>query len=131
MFLVLALLAAGRVIRHRMLLGPEGRWRSELWLDGLLAAATPVAEVRVARPVLTTPLPINTCPVDSLTLLPGVGTVLAGRIAAARTAGMVFRAPRDLSRIKGIGPILTDRLTPHVIFAASHPDKSGPAQESR
>ena len=131
LFLVLALLAAGRVIRHGMLLGPEGHWRNELWLDGLLEAATPVAEVPVARPVLTSPLPVNTCSEDSLTLLPGVGAVLAGRIAAARAAGMVFRVPGDLCRIKGIGPILTGRLAPHIIFAAPRPDKSGSAQESR
>jgi hypothetical protein len=78
--------------------------------------AAEAGEVR--RPVLTTPLPINTCSRDSLTLLPRVGPVLAGRIAEARLAGLVFRTPADLERVKGIGPALSARLAPLVLFAA-------------
>ncbi len=74
--------------------------------------------------VLTTPLPINTCSEDSLTLLPGVGKVLAGRIAEARVSGLVFRTPDDLKTIKGIGPAMCLRLTPHVMFISTESDSS-------
>lgn len=117
LLLCLALLGAGRLVRHHMLLGPEGQWRQELWLDDLLEHPADTAKKPPARPVLTAPLPINRCSADSLDLLPGVGPVLAGRIAAAREAGLVFRAAGDLARVKGIGKVLTARLTPLVDFA--------------
>jgi len=126
------MLAAGRLIRRRMLMGPEGRWRSELWLDDLLDAATPAAEEPPTKPVLTTPLPINTCTTDSLTLLPGVGPVLAGRIATARDSGVVFKAARDLCCVKGIGPVLSARLAPYIVFgnggATGNPETPVPGE---
>jgi len=108
-----------------MLLGPEGAWRDELWLDAVLAAAEPPAPPAPPppRPALTGPLPVNTCSVDSLTLLPGVGPVLAGRIAASRTADGPFGDAEDLRRVKGIGPALSARLAPLVVFGAA-PDSS-------
>ncbi len=68
---------------------------------------------------------MNTCSVDSLTLLPGVGPVLAGRIAASRTAGGPFRDAQDLRRVKGIGPALSARLAPLVVFGASPDSAAG------
>jgi hypothetical protein len=113
LLLALALLA-GRLVRSHLLLGPDGRWREELWLEDLLADPPTPADARPpARPSLTAPLPVNTCSRDSLTLLPGVGPVLAGRIAAAR----LLRGPADLRRIKGIGPVLAARLAPLLDFA--------------
>ena len=107
----------GRFIRHRMLVGPDGEWRDEMWLDGLLAeSARAAAGEEPAKIVLTDPLPINTCSVDSLTLLPRVGPVLAGRIDEARMAGIVFRSAEDLRQVKGIGPALSARLAPLVVF---------------
>lgn len=47
-----------------------------------------------------------------------MGPVLAGRIAEARLAGLVFRTPADLEQVKGIGPMLSARLAPLVIFAS-------------
>jgi hypothetical protein len=115
------LLAAGRMVRHRLLLGPDGAWRDELWLDGLLESTAPTASdhAEPARPVLTGPLPLNTCSEDSLTLLPGVGPVLAERIAASRTAAGPFGGPGDLRRVRGIGPVLAARLAPHLDFGAA------------
>lgn len=114
-----------------MLLGPEGRWRDELWLDGLLEDPTASAPERPPRPVLTGPLPVNLCSADSLTLLPGVGPVLAGRMAAAREAGLVFRTPGDLAAVKGIGPVLTARLAPLIDFSLPDAPSPPPPQESR
>ncbi|MCP4573135.1 MAG: helix-hairpin-helix domain-containing protein [bacterium] len=111
----------GRAVRHYLLLGPEGHWREELWLDAVLAAAEPPAPPPAPppKPQLTTPLPVNTCSVDSLTMLPGVGPVLAGRMAAARTAAGPFRDAADLQRVKGIGPALSARLGPLVLFTGT------------
>jgi len=116
--LAFALLMTGRVIRHRMLITPEGQWREHLWLDEIvLASGDAEAAEKAPKPKLTTPLPVNTCSVDSLTLLPGVGPVLAGRIQDVRAEGHIFRNAEDLRMVKGIGPALSARLGPLVDFA--------------
>ena len=117
--MVFLLLLSGRAVRHHLLIGPEGKWRDTLWLDHLIAEpAAATAGERPKKPELTAPLPINTCSVDSLTLLPGVGPVLAGRIAESREMGLVFLTPKDLEEVKGIGPALSARLAPLVVFTA-------------
>lgn len=90
-----------------------------------------------ARPVLTGPIDINTCSTDSLTLLPGIGPVLAERIAASRLEGLRFKAPADLEIVKGIGPFLAAKITPWVLFSAvqaadtsqSSGSQEGPVQD--
>jgi DNA uptake protein ComE-like DNA-binding protein len=101
-----------------MLIGPDGHWRDHLWLDALVEgpAAAQAAE-KPPKIVLTTPLPINNCSLDSLTLLPRVGPVLAARIDEARRNGVVFCTAEDLRRVKGIGPALSARLDTLVIYA--------------
>lgn len=117
--LVFMIMMTGRLIRHRMLITPEGQWRQRLWLDEfVLAPAGAEAAEKPSKPVLTTPLPINSCSVDSLTLLPGVGPVLAERIQEVRAKGRIFRNAEDLRLVKGIGPTLSARLAPLVDFAA-------------
>jgi predicted flap endonuclease-1-like 5' DNA nuclease len=116
--LVFALLMTGRLIRHRMLITPDGAWREHLWLDELvLAPGDAEAAEKARKPELTSPLPINTCSVDSLTLLPGVGPVLAGRIQDIRAEGHIFHNAEDLRMVKGIGPALSARLAPLVDFS--------------
>ena len=117
MLFLLILLISGREIRRRMLVGEDGNWRHDLWLSELIqpSAATAAAVAR-EKPVLTTPLPINTCSLDSLTLLPRVGPVLAGRIDAARRSGVVFGSAEELEQVKGIGPKMAARLAPLVLF---------------
>jgi DNA uptake protein ComE-like DNA-binding protein len=126
--MVFLFLVAGRAIRHRLLITPAGQWREHLWLDEIvLAPGEAEASAQAAKPELTAPLPINSCSEDSLTLLPGVGPVLAGRIQAARTKGQVFRDAGDLRLIKGIGPALSARLAPLIDFTAiSSPDSCSP-----
>ena len=111
-------------MRHHLLLGPEGQWREYLWLDHLVAPPA-VAAQTPEKPRLTGPLPINSCSVDSLTLLPGVGAVLAGRIDTARRDGMVFRNAADLRQVKGIGPRLSARLDTLVIYAPQPDSTAG------
>lgn len=126
LFLVFVI-SGGRIIRNQMLIGPEGQWRQELWLDSLLVENSLAAEEKPPpKPVLTTPLPINSCSQDSLTLLPGVGPVLAKRIMGVRNAGTVFRSVLDLKQVKGIGPALSARLEPLVIFEL---DEGHPAEK--
>lgn len=47
---------------------------------------------------------INTAPVDSLVLLPGIGDYLAARIVESRTRDGQFESVDDLVRVSGIGP---------------------------
>lgn len=49
-------------------------------------------------------LNINLATVRQLTLLPGIGPALAGRIVSYRTEHGEFRTADDLIKVKGIGP---------------------------
>lgn len=122
---------AGRLVRQNLLVGPSGAWREDLWLEALIAGPeSALAKEKPPKIVLTTPLPINTCSQDSLTLLPGVGPVLAGRIAAARDSGLVFCNAEDLRSVKGIGPALSARMDTLVIYANSaSEDTSGQSSQ--
>jgi len=53
---------------------------------------------------------LSTAPVDSLVLLPGIGPVIAERIADARTGKRSFTSWEDLMAVRGIGPKKLDRL---------------------
>lgn len=112
-------LCSGRLIRHALLIGPQGRWRDELWLDDFLpAVAAEESDREEKQPRLVSPLPINTCSRDSLTLLPGVGPVLAERIDEARRRQGGFASLDDLRTVKGIGPVLAARLESLLVFSA-------------
>jgi predicted flap endonuclease-1-like 5' DNA nuclease len=119
MVLAVLLLLAGRQIRTRMLLDDQGHWRDRMWLDELVLPDTALAAGsggKKAKQKLTGPIPINTCSEDSLRLLPGVGKVMASRIAEARKNGLVFSSAEDLKLIKGIGKKLSARLDTLVIY---------------
>lgn len=127
LLLLLLVLLTGRVVRRHMLVDPQGQWRQELWLDELVrTAAAQAAEEPAPEPRLTLPLPINTCSRDSLTLLPGVGPVLADRIDKVRETGVIFRRPEDLKIVKGIGPTLSARLGAVVDFREPDPGAASP-----
>lgn|GEM_PF-920123 len=118
--LAFALLMGGRLVRQKMLVTPDGRWRDHMWLDDLVPGpGQATAAEKAPRPVLTSPLPINTCSTDSLTLLPGVGPVLAARIQDVRAEGHIFHSEEDLRMVKGIGPALSARLAPLVDFSVT------------
>ena len=53
---------------------------------------------------------LSNAPVDSLVLLPGIGPVIAERIANARSGKRSFTRWEDLLEIKGVGPKKLDRL---------------------
>ena len=67
----------------------------------------------------------NTATVAELALLPDLGPVRAARIVAYRdsqTARPVFGGPDDLRQVTGIGPIIANRLRPHLSFPPTAPD---------
>jgi competence protein ComEA len=53
---------------------------------------------------------LSTAPVDTLQLLPGIGPVLADRIAQARGATERFTAWEQLRAVRGIGPKTIEKL---------------------
>ena len=59
---------------------------------------------------------INTASVADLTQLPGIGTSIAERIIAYRTAHGPFRSLADLDAVSGIGSALLERLAPFLRF---------------
>lgn len=56
---------------------------------------------------------LNRSPIDSLELLPGIGPVMAGRIAAYRDSCR-FEAPRDIIKVKGIGSDKFEKLKDYI-----------------
>lgn len=58
----------------------------------------------------TGPIDVNRAPAERLVALPGVGPVLAARIAEARP----FATVDDLRRVRGLGAARLDRLRPLV-----------------
>lgn len=56
------------------------------------------------RQMVTGRLNVNRATVRQLTLLPGIGPSLAGRIVEYREASGRFRSTSDLVNVKGIGP---------------------------
>jgi len=53
---------------------------------------------------------LSTASVDSLVLLPGIGPVIAERIASARSDKRLFTRWEDLLQVRGIGPKKLEQL---------------------
>ena len=62
---------------------------------------------------------VNEADWPELSVLPGIGPVLAQRIVASREKDGPFRSVDDLRRVRGIGPITLERLRPHVAVLSS------------
>lgn len=60
------------------------------------------------------PIDVNTAPVSELMRLPGVGQVLAERIADFRSRE-AFNTPDDLRKVRGIGPKTMEGIRPFVV----------------
>ena len=77
------------------------------------AVETPRASRRAASsgPVR---IDLNTASEQTLQRLPGVGTAIAARIADYRNAYGGFREPREVMRVKGIGPKTFEKMAPYL-----------------
>lgn len=82
-------------------------------------AAALASGVLAATPTAGPQVNINTATVQELQLLPRVGPSLAQRIVDFRTANGPFKAPEELSRVKGIGEKSFARLQPYVSIAGA------------
>jgi len=88
--------------------------------DSVSAAPVVPPRSRVHRPSAPRAVPgdfradplrfLSSAPPDSLVLLPGIGPVLAARIADARTGKSPYTTWNDLLAVKGIGPKTVERL---------------------
>jgi len=84
---------------------PSGSW--------LVVGQWEVARLKAPpaeRLLLGLPLDVNAVTVSELTLLPGIGPVLAQRIVAARKEKGPFQELDDLLAVPGLGPKNLDRL---------------------
>jgi competence protein ComEA len=68
--------------------------------------AAPAAPPVVAKKADGSPVDLNSAPVDALTRLPGVGPVLAARIADGRP----YASVDDLRRVRGVGRAKLERF---------------------
>lgn len=99
-------------------------------ITAVLLGAVYVAQIWIFAPTATQPLPVftgdetsiptglfqldpNRSPADSLELLPGIGPVLARRIAEYR-ANHHFDSLDDLKNVKGINDKLLEKLSPYL-----------------
>jgi competence protein ComEA len=74
-------------------------------------SAAPRAAAAVPESFRAAPLAfLSRAPADSLDLLPGIGPVLATRIADARRGRGSFTSWDDVLAVRGIGPKTIDRL---------------------
>jgi len=80
----------------------------------ILSGLTPRLSFLLGRP-----LPINSAEEDDLTLIPGIGPVMANRIVTYRKAHGPIASPHQLKKVPGIGPVMEQRLQDYFIFTAN------------
>jgi competence ComEA-like helix-hairpin-helix protein len=82
------------------------------------APASPGARVGAPPDTSRAPRPaaldLNRATLPELETLPGIGPVLAARIAARRSRAGPFRRPEDLLTVRGVGPRLLERVRPWI-----------------
>ncbi|MEU6780914.1 ComEA family DNA-binding protein [Nonomuraea angiospora] len=87
-------------------------------IDGeQIVVGAPAGQATQASPIAdpaTTVLDLNSATTDQLEQLPGVGEVLAARIAQFRDTHGGFTAVEQLREVTGIGPRKYDELKPKV-----------------
>jgi len=107
LFLTVAILIGGAVViyeKSREVISPE------VVIREMEKSRPPTAEAGIKAGKLTEGMlsrcriNINTAPLDSLVLLPGIGDHLAARIIETRSTNGRFESVDDLIRVNGIGP---------------------------
>lgn len=122
--LATAVLALG-VLSYTLRTSEEGSWRSFAARDRQVAVlcADPCRLPAAARLACGGRIAVNRDPPRDLALLPGIGEVLAGRIAASRDADGPFASAADLDRVAGIGPKTVARVEPWISFERACPPR--------
>ncbi|MCH8304827.1 MAG: helix-hairpin-helix domain-containing protein [Candidatus Marinimicrobia bacterium] len=59
---------------------------------------------------------LNKAPIDGLTLLPGIGKIIAERIISRRNSTGSFKSVNELLKVKGIGKIKLNKIRPYIII---------------
>ena len=103
-----------------------GLWIASSIQTGMTAAYAnqPPVRLSVAETDGTDPeygLCVNTATAKELTVLPGIGPVLAARIVEEREQHGAFHYPADLLRVSGIGPKVLDRILPLISLSIPTP----------
>jgi competence protein ComEA len=91
-------------------------------LPGLLAESRGRAEEAATRSSPLGPgerLDPNRATAPELDRLPGVGPAIAEALVRSREADGPFRGPEDLLRVRGVGPVLLERIRPYLALAPS------------
>jgi competence ComEA-like helix-hairpin-helix protein len=68
-----------------------------------------------ARPAKPARIAVNRATAEELTSLPGIGPHLAAAIVADRAQHGPYRKPEDLLRVRGIGPVVLERLKSRIL----------------
>lgn len=66
------------------------------------------------NPIEQLPVNVNTAPVEVLARLPGISRDVAQAIVECRQATGPFDSVEELSRIKGLGGALLERIKPYI-----------------
>ncbi len=124
-------------VRQVPLAGPSSRAAPEFAHQPSAVTATPAARARLALAAQqrradsahratppkvkklgpgAAPIAINVAGVLELQQLPRVGPALAARIVANRDSLGPFASLQDLTRVRGIGSAMAERLSPFVVF---------------
>ena len=98
--------------------------------DEASARADSHASLDTARAGRFPALDLNRATLSELDALPGIGPVLAGRIAAHRSRAGPFRRPEDLLAVRGVGPRLLERLRPWITAGGPAAGPGGPVHSA-
>jgi prefoldin subunit 5 len=73
------------------------------------------------------PLDVNTCGLNELTTLPGIGSNIAKKIIAGRP----YSSIEDLRRIEGIGQAVFERISPSIVVSSERVEEEQSPEETR
>ncbi len=77
------------------------------------------------RLLLELPLPLNSTNESELEAIPGIGPVRAAAIASEREVGGPFASVGALQRVRGLGPVMAERLGEFLFVGEADPACSG------
>jgi len=72
---------------------------------------------------------VNEAGWPDLVILPRIGPTLAMRIIASREQRGRYESPEELMRVRGIGPAILERVSPHLRFSKASAS-AGPAADN-